>query len=137
MQAQSVSSAPLVRLADKIRGDLSRRTESREQWIEATLDLCIHLAEARAQFKADIEFGQWCGENGFGDNVLNKDDRAAAIAMGGHLDETPDVLQLTDRRSLQHIYRHECRFRHATKPARATKKKSTKPHRKVSPEQAT
>jgi hypothetical protein len=38
--------------------------------------------EARGHHKADIAFGEWCEANGFGENVINHQTRAAAIAMG-------------------------------------------------------
>jgi hypothetical protein len=124
----------LARLADDIKADLAHRVEGATTWAEANIDLCAHLAEARAEFTANIAFGEWCEANGFGESVLNKDDRAAAIAMGQQIDAVRPVLQVTDRRSLRYIYKNECRFLHVAKTTKRPKKSGE--HRKVTDEQA-
>ena len=116
----------LDRLANRIRGDLKQQVESRETWVEATLDLCIALAEARTQFPADIAFGQWCEASGFGKDVLNDHDRAAAIKMGQYPDEARQVLGTTERRSLRYIYEQECRFGQVAKPTTKSRRSGLK-----------
>ena len=105
----------LDRLAERIKGDIARRDTSKTEWVEATVDLCLALAEARAEFKDDQSFGRWFAESGF---QLNDHDRAAAIAMGQNIEQARLVLEATERRSLQLIHREECRFANASKPTR-------------------
>jgi hypothetical protein len=121
-------SSPLERLADQIRSDLDRREQGREAWIIATLDLCQHLAEARAEITSDIDFGRWCEAQSF---RLNAHDRAAAIQMGQHIPEARPVLEQTERRSLRLIYDLECRFGSDAipPPVTATKPKAPRPSR--------
>lgn len=91
-------------LAEKIKNDIDRREDG---WVTATLDLCIHLAEARAAFADNISFGQWFDEN---EIKLSHQDRAAAIAMGQDIDRARQILSATERRSLRHIYEQEFRL---------------------------
>jgi hypothetical protein len=102
----------LDRLAGLIRHDLERQHASREEWVAATLDLCQHLAEARAQFSANQVFGHWLDENHI---EMSHQDRAAAIEMGQHLEEARKVLEVTERKSLRHIHDEEFRFTHVGK----------------------
>src|SRR5262245_57965602 len=97
----------LERLADRRRAYLNRDDKNRKDWLEMQEGICLTLAEARGQFPANIEFGQWCNDNAFGENILNSDDRAAAIDMGRDPTALRACLEATDRRSLQMIYRHE------------------------------
>lgn len=100
-----VRNSDLSSLATDIRNDLARRDDSRATWVDATLKLCEHLAVARERFGSDNNaFGEWCEEQQFG---LNHQDRAAAIAMGGDLPRAREVLEKTERRSLQLIHRIE------------------------------
>lgn len=108
----------LERLADELRYTLGRAATNREEWVEIQEGLCLTLAEARGQFAADIEFGQWCANNGFGEDVLNHQTRAAAIAMGQQPDALRKCLEATERRSLEKIYRFDFNgFTHMRKPA--------------------
>lgn len=100
------SPSPLGRLAEEIRADLIRREQSREAWAAATLDLCQHLAEARAEFPANVPFGRWCRDQGFG---LDPNDRAGAIQMGQDTCGARKVLEHTELRSLRLIYEREFR----------------------------
>ena len=104
-------------LAEQIKNDIDRREDG---WVTATLDLCIHLAEARAAFADNISFGQWFDENAI---KLGHQDRAAAIAMGQDIDRTRQILGTTKRRSLQLIHAHEFRLTSASK----TPKPKSKP----------
>ena len=111
----------LERIAAQINGDLQRREHSHTDWVEATLDLCIHLATARQQFSADQAFGRWCGDSGFGDNVISHQDRAAAIDMGRDPDRSRLILEKTERRSLRLIHDKEFRFTSDGKPTKPVK----------------
>jgi hypothetical protein len=99
-------------LAEKIKSDIDRRSKGHAEWIDATLDLCVHLAEARAAFTDNISFGKWFNAQGI---KLNEHDRAAAIVMGQDPIRARDVLTATDSRSLQRICRHEFRLVSANK----------------------
>jgi hypothetical protein len=114
----------LERLADKLRAYLKRDTTNRNEWIEIQEGICLTLAEARGQFPADIEFGQWCDDNGFGQSVLRHETRAAAIAMGRNPEVLRSCLGATERRSLLTIYRKEfCGFITVSKPPTRRKPK--------------
>ena len=114
----------LERLAADIFSLLKRDDRNREEWIEINEALCLRLAEARREIKPNIEFSQWCEANGFGKDILNHQDRAAAIAMGREPNALRKCLEATERRSLQHIYMHEfgC-FTHMSKTASRRKDK--------------
>ena len=120
------NTAKLDLLADRIRQSIDQRETG---WVAATLDLCVALAEARAEFTADIEFGRWCDASGF---KLSPHDRAAAVAMGKESDHARRVLETTERRSLQHIYTQEFRsvsnrYAHVSRPTVDTTKQTPAP----------
>lgn len=100
--------------------------EMRQQWRDETLTLCVRLAELRAEFKSDNEFGERFDASGI---KLNKNDRAAAIKMGQHPDRARDVIWATESRSLQ-LIELEGGFPSARKPAADT---ATKPEPKTKP----
>jgi len=97
----------LERLAGKLKSYLQRDATNRQEWIEIQEGICLTLAEARDQFSANIEFGQWCEDNGFGNDVINAETRAAAITMGRDPQALRACLTATDRRSLETMYRFE------------------------------
>jgi hypothetical protein len=111
-------------LAEKLRQDLLRLEKNAEEWVEVTLLLCQHLAEARANFdnpRRDREFHEWLGANKI---HLNHNDRAAILKIAGLLVSQPqltrDILVKTKRRSYQLIWRHDFKlgkgFTTASKP---------------------
>ena len=102
----------LVRLATRIKNDIAKIEQSREDWVENTLDLAAALAEARDHFTSNNKFSVWLEENQF---LLGRDERAALIAFGQDIDRAKLILGQTDSRSLQIIYRNEFRLRSATK----------------------
>lgn len=110
------SNTALVALATKIEADFRGRDSGRAEWVRCTHSLCVHLAEARDLFAADIEFGKWWDASRFADK-LNKDERAAAIQMGRDPEQLLALLEATERTSLQHIFTQEFRFLHVKKPA--------------------
>ena len=121
----------LDRLVVKIKQDLDRRAKSTTEWVEATLDLCADLAEARAEFpghQGDKEFGRWLDANQV---ELSHQDRAAAIAMGADRGRAREVLTATKSRSLRLICANEFMFTSAGKhtqhmPPRPPTKKQQK-----------
>jgi hypothetical protein len=109
----------LEQLAAALRVYLRADAENHDEWLEIQQNICLTLAEARDTFTADIPFGKWCKDNGFGEDVLDRDTRAAAIDMGHDLEALCECLNATDRRSLLTIYRLEFpRFRNVSKPTR-------------------
>jgi hypothetical protein len=105
---------PLERLAMQIKRDLERCTQAvkksedgRREWIEGAFDLCVHLAQAKQDNPALLEFGQWCADNGFGEAALSHQDRAAAIEMGKEPDALRKCLTETKRRSLRLIHQSD------------------------------
>jgi hypothetical protein len=114
----------LERLANQIKNTLvqceqglEKAEAGRKDWVEAAHALCLLLVEARQHHPADIGFGEWCAANGFGEDVLNHQTRAAAIKMGKEPEALRSCLEATQRWSLRHIYRLEfTRFTHAGKP---------------------
>ena len=111
------------RLVKAIHNDLQRQAKGDREWIEASCDLCLHLAELRESFKSNIEFGHACEGNGFGGEVLNHQTRAAAVAMGQEPEALRACLEATQRRSLEMIYRDEFgRFTSVRKTKRPSRK---------------
>ena len=109
----------LDRCAAQIRAALDRQDKSREAWIASSIDLCVGLASARDEFPDDQGFGRWCGANGFGENVLNHQTRAAAVAMGRDPQGLRAALAMTKRSSLEMIHRTEfTQFTNVRKPTR-------------------
>lgn len=121
----------LDRLASEIRGYLASADKSDQEWIAAQMGLCIKLAEARGRFDetvGDIEFGKWCQANGFGKDVIDHRTRSAAIAMGREPEALRKCLAVTERRSLQNIYRYEFNtFTHVRKGISTKKEKQADP----------
>ena len=114
---------PRERLIMQMKVDLALCKEGRRdvkagrlKWNAGVKALCVHLAQLRLMFSADIEFGRYLEANGFGKDVLNHQDRAAAVAMGQDPDALDTVLATTTRWSIQHIYANEFRFTHVSKP---------------------
>lgn len=111
----------LERLASEISAHLKRNARNHEEWIEIQVGLCARLAEARGQFPANIEFGQWCEANGFD---ISHQDRAAAIAMGGQPEALRKCLEATERRSLRRI--HSSEFNRFTQVGKTAPKRKPK-----------
>ena len=86
----------------RLRRSLDRWRAATEEWIEATLDLAGQLWQARQQFTGDREFGYWLVENEMDD--LGKNDRAALIGMGQHLELSRRTLEDTERSSPRYVW---------------------------------
>jgi hypothetical protein len=83
---------------------LDRR--DRRKWIEDAFNLCVHLAEVR-QHTTQMGFVKWCRENGFGEDVINRGTRLAAVTMGREPEALRACLEATARRSLEAIHQVE------------------------------
>lgn len=97
----------LERLAAKLKGYLNRDSANRPDWIEIQMGICATLVEARDEFPDNIGFGQWCDANGFGESVISRNIRSAAIAMGREPEALRQCLEATERRSLETIHKFE------------------------------
>lgn len=107
----------LERLARDLNAYLQRDDSNRADWIEIQEGICLTLAEARSDFTADVEFGQWCSHNGFGEDALDYQTRAAAIKMGRNPGALRACLEATERQSLRTICLREFnRFDNGVKP---------------------
>lgn len=93
----------LERLAASIGGLLARDAANRKEWIEIKLSLCAEFVDARIQFKADQVFGDWCRTH----FDIDRNDRTAYVAMGRDLELAREILEITERRSIRHIYEKE------------------------------
>lgn len=120
--------SPLERLADRLRGYLTKEAINRQEWIEIQMGKCLTMAEMREQFSANIAFGRWCDANGFGETTINYDTRAAAIKMGRDPVGLRACLEASTRNSLLTIYREEFdRFRNVSKTAQVETKTENAP----------
>ena len=120
-----MTSNRLALLRDEIIKKLGESEMHRKGWAEAMTTVCIHMAEARQQFKENAEFGKWLDESGI---KLSHQDRAAAIKMGGDPKHLMEVLGKTERRSLRHIYANEWGVTHVGKTPKPTPAKEAAAH---------
>lgn len=57
---------------------------------------------------------------------MNSDTRAALVAMGQDMARARDVLAVTERRSIRHVYLNEFQVRHVAKSPKEPKATKTK-----------
>jgi len=139
MENENVVQMPtlLDRLWGKLKTCMAQEVTNRNEWITIQETKCATLVEIRDQFIANIAFGQACKDNGFGEDVLGHETRAAAIEMGRDPVALSACLKVTTRNSLLTIYREEfSRFRSvsktATKPTGTVKPKNNlQPKRRI------
>ena len=86
----------------KIQDGLQREAEGRKLWVEGTLELIQILDKARGDFASDQEFGRWLKQKG---PPINEMDRKAYLNMALNIDLTRKILEQTERRSPQLIWR--------------------------------
>ena len=108
----------LAQLQSRIKADLESAEQHDEARIDKIVDAATALAEARELLIQDIAFGRWCDEAQF---HLDKNDRAALVAMGANPEQLRNVLRASTRRSLRLIYEKEwtSRFPNSGKPGKA------------------
>jgi len=81
-------------------------TESgHSDWIKGAIGLAEDFYQARQEFLSNQEFAVWLAENEL--DYFDKDDRAALINLGEHLEVTKEVLKETKSISYQLIWRDE------------------------------
>lgn len=103
---QQLTKGKLDQLADRIRSDLSAIDDTRDAWVERTLDLAAALAEARQHFKDNISFGRWLEAQNF---RIGKNDRSALVAFGQDIERARPILANSSSKSAELIYRREFR----------------------------
>jgi hypothetical protein len=111
-------------LAQEIRVDIAQRSSSEREWTVATINLCVHLAQARTCFPDNIGFGKWFSAQGL---KLSHQDRAAAIAMGQNPERALSVIAATKRRCLELIHAKEFRLTSARKTRNQPAGKTSNP----------
>jgi len=94
-------------LAIALRQALDEWRATSDQWIEKTITLALKLKAARDACISDVIFHVWLDKNGFGEDVLSKNVRAALINMAKYHEVSRKILQLTDRRSVELIWDKE------------------------------
>jgi hypothetical protein len=79
-------------LAADIHAKLRRIEYADQEWAEQFADLAELIFKAREKYPADQDFGRWWTEQDFRyhDRVLDKDDRAAFVAIGERLHKEID-----------------------------------------------
>jgi hypothetical protein len=95
---------PYLRKA-RMRQALDEWRAASEQWIEKTITLALELKAVRDECHSNQEFSVWLAENDCDD--LSKNTRAALINIAEHLELSREVLQITDRRSVELIWDKE------------------------------
>jgi len=117
---KKVPAGSLTWLAIEIKASQLQVDKGRDAWIKGTLRLAKAMADARAQFPADRDFGAWLDKNAI---TLGHQDRAALVNMGQHYPLTESALRSTQRTSYRLIWEREvgpmsgdARFTSAGKP---------------------
>jgi hypothetical protein len=115
----------LERRALKIEAAMNRRDRADKDrdradkdWVEATLELAVELAGARAEYNSNQAFSDWL-EQRFGARAPAATNRAILIKWGNSPDQARAILESTDSRSIQII---DSRFPIARNTENATKK---------------
>jgi hypothetical protein len=97
----------LARSAELFLDGFKQWRRSVEDSVEGQLKMATALVGGRRQCKSDQEFNRWCKANGFGGEVLNKNDRMALLHFGADLERARRVLEKSDRKSPRLIYENE------------------------------
>jgi hypothetical protein len=87
-------------------------TKIRPEWVDCTLELCKTLAIGREKFAGNKQFNRWLKQTSLHD--INRNTRAALIAMGENYDLTAKILPKSASWSPQLIWEYEI------KPQRTT-----------------
>jgi hypothetical protein len=92
-------------IAERIRMAYDRAAKGEREWIAGTLELAEALAEARERFTDNGHFSHWLIDKDL--DALGSNDRAALIGMGKNRDLASAIIQETNSRSWQLIWRNE------------------------------
>jgi hypothetical protein len=91
-----------ARLDNWVTDAYSRRNASRQQWIEASVDLARGLCQGKAKYPSLNEFGNWLDQLGID---LDRNDRAALLNMGTNEVAMRKILSETERSCYRLIWR--------------------------------
>lgn len=101
---------PMNVLVERVRAGHQRAERGGQEWIEGVLEMASAMHEARDRFQNDDRrLGIWTIENEI--DFFNQDDRNALVNMGAHLELARIVLEETQRRCFQLIWREEMKPR--------------------------
>lgn len=89
-------------LVKQIKAAIDRCDKSRADWIEASIELAGLLCEARARYPMNERFSKWLDEH---EIKLNAEDRAALLKLGQNIEAMRVILDRSESRSYQHIWR--------------------------------
>lgn len=94
-----------MEMIEVIKSDYERWKKADADWVDATLELAKHLAEARRERSSNEEFSAWldrdCGLSG----KINKDDRIGFIQIGKNLELARIIIEEGKSRSINLIGR--------------------------------
>ena len=116
-------------MLSEIRNDLMNAAAGRLKWAQHNVSLGVQLREARTILTANKHFGEWCADNDFGEDRLNKNERAALIAMAAQPAEMQQVLlEAIDSWSIELTRKkYEARFPSARKTTGGPRGRPPKP----------
>lgn len=97
--------ATLSVLAERIRKACKTVLDSKEAWVETTIELAMAFAEARDRISGNREYYTWIVQNEL--DIINRMDRHALISMARHIEISRIVLQETQRTSWQMVWKQE------------------------------
>ena len=97
----------LERLAKRLTATLAKDSKVRSEWVETKLEQAEVLATAKGQFPNTKKFGEWLNANGFGDNIIPHEARAALIDFGTDLHRARMILERTESWSVRLVHKNE------------------------------
>ena len=122
-------------IAKQIHACLANMRHCETEWVENAIRLCEEVAAAKAVYPNTKQFGRWWDGQEFD---MDYNTRAALVAMGNNIDQAKEVLSVTERRSLRHVYENEFKQLHqvvkspkSDKPKREKKQKAEKKETKI------
>jgi hypothetical protein len=110
-------------IAKKIHQAITGLHKADADWRENAIALCEQVAAAKTLYPRTKEFGAWWDAQDFG---LNADTRAALVAMGQDIGRAREVLAVTDRRSIEQVYRNDFQLRDIPKSPATKEPKNPK-----------
>jgi hypothetical protein len=129
----SIGHNRLTVIANKIEAAHQRALRGGAEWVEGSIELAAAMVAGRDATPANITFSQWLKLNRL--DFYSKNDRAALIAMGDHLDVMREVMTATTSRCYENIWRdNKKRFpvspEHGTRKSRNSKPRTYNKGRK-------
>lgn len=118
-------------LVARHRAAWNKTQHGRQEWIEGTLELAAVLAEEKKLIPATQDFSRWLERNGLA--KIDKNVRAALIAMARDLTVTRAALEKTERSNWRHIWEKEMQpsVSHVANSRPVTAKRKTRTERQT------